>query len=473
MNEGERPEESMATEEADFSQELEQLLDQHDYDTPQVGDIRKGIIVSISQQGIIVDLGLKRDGLIQPADLSKLEPGEREALQVNDEIPVFILNTDEPDGLLVSLYRARLNQDWIQAEALLESGEIFEGEVTGYNRGGAIVAFGRVRAFVPDSHLLELGRNLNDKQRQQKMSLLRGKKLYFRVIEVDRRRRRLVVSQREAEKERRELVKRQLVESLSEGTILKGHVTGLRDFGAFVDLGGAEGLIHVSELAWHRVNHPKEVVKVGDEIDVYVLKLDPSGQRIALSRKRAIPDPWTLVSEKYLVGQLIEGVVTRIMDYGAFVEIEPGIEGLLHTSQLSRTPISDPHQVIQEGETHLLRVISIEPDRQRIGLSLKQVTANEQIDWMARRSATPEPAPAAPKSSKAQRRAAREAERRAAVPPAEAEQPPGPAEPDLMSAPVEPESQPAAPSPEPPVETRLLAGDDDGLSGEGENLVSS
>lgn len=449
----------MVTEDTDFSQELEQLLDQHDYDTPQVGDIRKGIIVSISPQGIIVDLGLKRDGLIQPADLSKLEPGEREALQINDEISVYILDAEEPDGLLVSLHRARLNQDWIQAEAQLESGEIFEAEVTGYNRGGAIVAFGRLRAFVPDSHLLELGRNLNDKQRQQKMSLMRGKKLYFRVIEVDRRRRRLVLSQREAEKERRELVRKQLVESLSEGTILKGRVTGLRDFGAFVDLGGAEGLIHVSELAWHRVNHPKEVLKIGDEVDVYVLKLDSSGQRIALSRKRAIPDPWTLVAEKYLVGQLIEGVITRIMDYGAFVEIEAGVEGLLHTSQLSRTPVNDPHQVIQEGETHLLRVISIEPDRQRIGLSLKQVTANEQIEWMARRSAMPEPAPAAPKPSKSQRRAAREAERKAAA--TEPETPPTAAEPELAQVPVEPELPPvaaeaelpsAAPEPEPAVE---------------------
>jgi ribosomal protein S1 len=159
----------------------------------------------------------------------------------------------------------------------------------------------------------------------------------------------------------------------------------LRSFGAFVDLGGADGLIHISELAWHRVSHPREVVKVGDEIEVYVLGLDKEDQRIALSRKRLLPNPWSLAEDKYEIDQLVEGNVTRIVSYGAFVEIEPGIEGLLHISQLSRENVQDAHEVITEGEDHLLRIISLDSERQRIGLSLKGVTESEQIEWMNQR----------------------------------------------------------------------------------------
>lgn len=369
----------------DFAEALEAMLDEHDYDMPQPGDIRKGIIVSISSQGIIIDLGLKRDGLITPADLSKLEPAYRDSLQINDEISVYVTDTEQPDSLGVSLFKARLNQDWIRAEEMLESGEIFEGDVAGYNRGGVIVPFGNLRGFVPASHLVDLRRGLDDRQRQQIMSKMKNETLPLKVIEVDRRRRRLVFSQRDAQREWQEARKEELIEKLNEGDIVTGRVSGLRNFGAFVDLGGADGLIHISELAWHRVNHPREVVKVGDEFEVYVLSLDRAEQRIALSRKKLLPNPWEEAAEKYKEGSLVEGVINRIVSYGAFVEIEPGVEGLLHTSQLSYGPIENPAELLKEGETHLLRVINIDPDRQRMGLSLKAVTANEQIEWMAQR----------------------------------------------------------------------------------------
>jgi small subunit ribosomal protein S1 len=383
----------MVDEGIDFAQDLEKLLDEHDFDTPQVGDIRKSIIVAISPQGISVDLGLKRDGLILPSDLAKLDPQEREGLQLNDEVSVYIVDTEQPDSLIVSIYQARLNQDWIQAEEMMASGEIFEGEVMGYNRGGAIVPFGNLRGFIPASHLLDLRRGMDDQQKQQTLTKLRGQKLPLKVIEVDRRRRRLVFSQRDAQKEWQEVRKERLIDQLKEGDVVKGRISGLRSFGAFVDLGGADGLIHISELAWHRVNHPREAVKVGDEFEVYVLGLDKEQQRIALSRKRLLPNPWSTVHERYRDGQLVEGTVTRIVNYGAFVELEPGIEGLLHTSQLPYGPVEDPKEYIKEGETHLLRVVSVDTERQRIGLSLKAVTANEQIEWMARREkeAPPEP----------------------------------------------------------------------------------
>lgn len=362
-----------------------QALEEHSYESPEVGDIRQGIVVAKTPQGIIVDLGLKRDGIVPSSDLGKLEAEEVNAIQLNDEISVYVVNTDAPDSLVVSIHMAQLNQDWIEAEALKESSSIFEGEIIGYNKGGAIVPFGRLRGFVPASHLTELSRGLNDRQRQQKLAKLRGMKLPMKVIEVDRQRRRLVFSQRDAQREWEETRRAELLQNLKAGDVISGTVSGLRDFGAFVDLGGADGLVHISELAWHRIDHPREVVKVGDEIEVYVLKIDKADQRISLSRKRMLANPWSSVEERYVVNQLVESQITRIVDYGAFAEIEPGIEGLLHVSQLARTNVEKVEDVIKEGETHLLRIVSIDPERQRIGLSLKAVTAQEQIEWMAQK----------------------------------------------------------------------------------------
>ena len=369
---------------------LQALLDQYDYELPEVGDIRKGIIVAINSQGVIIDLGTKRDGLVQPSDLSKLTDEDRAALQVNDEIPVYVVNNDQPDSVIVSIHMAQLNQDWIDAEAMMESGQILECEIIGYNKGGAIVPFGRLRGFVPASHLTDLTPGMSDLKRQQRLAKLRGEKLPMKVIEVDRRRRRLVLSQRDAQKEWEEKRKGELLENLKEGDVLTGTISGLRDFGVFVDLGGADGLVHISELAWHRIDHPREVVKVGDEIEVVVLKLDRAEQRISLSRKQVMANPWDSVEQRYQLNQLVEGKVTRILDYGAFAEIEPGIEGLLHVSQLSRTNVENVGEVVKEGETHLLRIVSIDSTRQRIGLSLKAVTAQEQIEWMAQHMAQAE-----------------------------------------------------------------------------------
>lgn len=366
-------------------EELQELLDQHDYELPKVGDIREGIIVAISPQGVIVDLGLKRDGLVPASDLSKLEQEERDELQVNDEIFVYVVNTDKPDSLTVSIHLARLNQDWIRAEELLESGEIVEAEVIGYNKGGAIVPYGRLRGFVPLSHLVEVSPGMNERKRQQRLAKLRGETLPLKVIEVNRRRRRLVLSQREAKKEWDAKRRVELMAELQEGSVRTGRVSGMRDFGAFVDLGGADGLIHISELAWHRVDHPREVLKVGDEVEVYVLKVDRERERISLSRKKLLANPWSTVLDRYYEGQLVEGTITRIVDYGAFAEVEPGIEGLLHVSQLSRSNVENVSEVVKEGETHLLRILSIDQRRQRMALSLKAVTATEQIEWMAQK----------------------------------------------------------------------------------------
>ncbi len=374
----------MTNDDVDFSAELEQYLDQHDYDMPHPGDIRKGVVVAVSNDGVIIDLGLKRDGIVPPSDLSKLSDKEREALAVDQEISVYILETSQPDTLQVSIHRALINEDWIVAEEVMERGDIVEAEVVGYNRGGALVDYGRLRGFIPLSQLSNFRPGMKDRDKQRLLSKMRGEILPLKVIEVDRRRRRLVMSNREAQREWDEGRRAERIAELKAGTVVQGRVSSLRDFGAFVELGDSlEGLIHVSELSWHRIDHPQEVVKVGEELEVYILKVDEAEQRVSLSRKRLLPDPWTTVEEKYPLNSLVEGKITRIVSYGAFVELEPGIEGLLHASKMLRgSDNADPFKVVQEGEVHLLRVINVDADRQRIGLSLRAVTPKEQIDWM-------------------------------------------------------------------------------------------
>jgi small subunit ribosomal protein S1 len=378
----------MANEQPEFSEaDMSQLLDEHDYDMPQQGDIRIGVILSMNQQGAIVDLGLKRDGFVPAADINRLSEQKRDSLEINGEVPVFIVNADKPDSLVCSIHRAVLNEDWVRAEELMESGEIVEVEISQFNRGGAIAPFGNLRGFIPSSHLTDLSRGMNDKQRQQRLAKLRGETVPAKVIEVDRQRRRLVLSQREAQREWADKRREELMENLNEGDVVRGRVTGMRDFGAFVDIGGADGLVHISELAWHRVKHPRDILQIGDELDVYILKLDAKAQRIALSRRRTLPSPWSLAADNYREGQLVEGRVIRLVDYGGFIELEPGIEGLLHISQLSHANINHPSEVVREGETHLLRILSIDVKQQRIGLSLKAVTTTEQMDWMASQTA--------------------------------------------------------------------------------------
>lgn len=367
---------------------MEDYLEQHDYTLPQDGDIRKGVIVAINEQDIIVDLGLKRDGLIPPADLAKLSDEDRAALTVGDEIDVYIMNSNEPNALQVSIFMARINKDWIEAERIMKAGEIVEGQISGYNKGGAIVPFGQLSGFIPTSHLSELTPGMSERKRQQRLAKLREEKIPLKIIEVNRHQRRLVLSQREAKREWEQKVRAELMETLKVGDVLTGRVSGMRDFGIFIDLGGADGLVHISQLTWGRIKHPRQVVEIGDEIEVAILKLDTDKQRISLSRKKLLENPWKSVKDRYDEGQLVECKITRLVEYGAFAEIEPGVEGLLHLSHISRSMVEKASDVISEGETHLLRILTIDPKRQRVGLSLKAVTTAEQIDWMAMREET-------------------------------------------------------------------------------------
>jgi small subunit ribosomal protein S1 len=365
-------------------------------ETPERGDIVTGIVVAIDGQGLIVGIeGMKRDGVVQRRDLERAGVDVHH-FSVAQEIDVMILRMEDEDGnLLLSVSQAAQTEDWKRAEELMANEEVWEGVVSDANRGGLIVPFGNLRGFVPASHVIDLPRGLNEDERRLRMQRLVGQTVAMKVIEVNRKRRRLVFSQRDAQRGNRDARKEVLLDQLKEGEIRRGVVSGLRDFGAFVDLGGADGLIHISELAWHRVNHPREVLNVGDEVQVYILRLDAEGKRIGLSLKRLQENPWARVEEMYHVGQVVEGSVSRVTQFGAFVSLEPGIEALLHTSQLADPQPSDPSLVVHEGQRLLLRVISIEADKQRLGLSLKEVRPEERARWEASRAEAEGSAPAA------------------------------------------------------------------------------
>ena len=361
--------------EMDFLTLLEESLS---IEQPTRGDIAVGTILAIDSQGMVVDLGMKRDGIIPRSDVERL--GEN-TYKVGDEIPVMIVRTEDEEGnMIVSATKAKQNEDWIRAEEMMNNEEIYTGVVADANRGGLIVPFGELRGFIPASHVVDLARGLNEDERKDNLSSMVGQKISVKIIEVNRRRRRLVLSQREAQREIRDARKDNLLESLQEGEVRRGVVSGLRDFGAFVDLGGADGLIHISELAWHRVKHPRELLQVGQEVEVYVLRLDHEGRRIGLSLKRLQPNPWTQVDDMYHVGQIVEGTVSRVTQFGAFVSMEPGIEALLHVSQISDPPPADPTQILHEGQVIQARVISIESHRQRLGLSIRDVDNGDLLD---------------------------------------------------------------------------------------------
>ena len=361
-------------------------LDAFDFHQLRPGDIVAGHVVSVSPMEILVDVGYKSDAVVDNRDLDRLDPEFLKNLSVGTPVMAYVIQTENRDGnVLISLSRAQQEQDWQKAEKLFQSQEVFEGVVTGYNRGGLIVQMGRVRGFVPASQLSGQWQARQDltSDPEQRWARLTGQKLQLKVIEFDRERNRLILSERAAMREWRKRQKDQMLAELKKGDVLKGVVTSLAQFGAFVDLGGADGLIHLSELSWHRIQHPSEVLQVGQEVDVYVLNIDQERQRIGLSLRRLIPEPWSVVSEKYAVGQVVTATVTKLANFGAFAKLDDSIEGLIHVSELADHRVNHPKEVIHEGDEVQVRIIRIEPERRRMGLSLRQAAddAYVEVDW--------------------------------------------------------------------------------------------
>jgi small subunit ribosomal protein S1 len=295
-----------------------------------------------------------------------VEDAYLEDLAVGDRVPVVVLRTwGREDGMVVSINKGLQQQDWLRAEELVESGTLLDAEVVDVNRGGVLVSFGRLQGFVPNSHLTSIRRGMRGGKLREAKSELVGETLYLVVIDVNQRRRRLVLSERKANHRRRE----QVFKELTEGDVRTGTVTNVVDFGAFVDLGGVDGLVHISELDWKHVDRPGDVLSAGDEVEVYVLDVDRERERIALSRKRLLPDPWYQVVQDLQVGQVVEGTVTNVVNFGAFVELEEGIEGLVHVSEM---PAGNATRAeLASGSPVWVRVLEVENDRRRIALSLR------------------------------------------------------------------------------------------------------
>ena len=359
------------------NQTMESLLKEQDLnvDLPQSGEIRTGVIASISPSQILVSIGAKSEGVVSGRELEQLTAEEREALKVGQEVPVFVLNPEDSNGnVVLSLKRAQEQISWDNVEKLVASDEVVDSKVMGFNKGGLIVGVEGLRGFVPSSQISAMRRSQSSgdtpEQRWQKMI---GQPITVRVIEVDRERRRLILSERAASTESRQSIKERVIEELEEGKVYTGRVTSLANFGAFININGADGLVHLSELSWEHIDHPREVLEVGQEVKVKVINVDKDKKRIGLSVRALQEDPWRSRVEKYSVGQLVEGVITRLTKFGAFARLEGDIEGLIHISEISDHRIEHPKEVLKEGEVKSLRVIRIDPEQHRIGLSLRKV----------------------------------------------------------------------------------------------------
>ena len=360
---------------ADMS-EMARLLDEQDVQFKSIkrGDVVEGQIVHIDADEILVDIGLKSEGVLSIKELPATGYGSREELNVGDNVLVYVVQPETPEGhAIVSIKRARLERQWRIAQEQSDRGELLEAEVIDFNKGGLIVNLDGIRGFVPISQILNLKRedNADNAETQQKLQAMVGRKLQLKIIEINRNRNRLILSERLAVQEWRARRREELLNELEVGEVRTGTVSNLANFGAFVDLGGADGLVHISQLAWSRVNHPSEVLKVGQKVEVQVLSVDKEKKKIALSIKRAEVDPWTTVESRYTVGQTVTGTITKIAPFGAFARIEDGVEGLIHLSELP-SGISDPKQVLHEGEEVTVRILRIDPERRRLGLSMRQ-----------------------------------------------------------------------------------------------------
>lgn len=352
----------------------------------QSGDIVDGEIVSVTPTEVLVDVGAKSEGVVPSKELERLGRDGLETLKVGETIPVYVVRAEDREGnLILSIRRAEEEGDWRLAQKLFEASEAFASQVAGFNKGGLIVRLGKLRGFVPASQLAAEHRGSDSQQPEERWARLVGSTIHVRIVELNRKRKRLILSERAAVRVVRETKKAELLENLRAGEVRRGVVSSLAEFGAFVNLGGADGLIHLSELSWNRSAKPRDVLKVGQEVDVYVLSVDQEKRRIALSLKRLEPEPWTTAESRYYVGQLVEGVITRLANFGAFALVNGELEGLIHISELSDARINHPQEVIHEGEKHVMRVIRIDPKRRRMGLSLKRVADPEyaDLDWQA------------------------------------------------------------------------------------------
>ena len=382
--------ENLEESESQSMDKMEELLDSNFIiDFPKAGEIRDGIIASISEGQILVSVGAKSEGVISGKEYEGIPQEILETLEVGKAIPVYVVTPEDQNGnLVLSFIRAVEEQSWQDAEDLLKSGESFESEIVGYNKGGLIVPLSTIRGFIPASQL-SLSRKLeiSGSTPEEKYKSMVGEKIECRVIEVDRERHRLILSERAASGETRDMIRDKVLDNLQEGDVRTGRVTSLADFGAFVNIGGADGLVHISEITYDHIDNPKEVLKVGDEVKVKVISIDRDRKRIGLSMRQLQEDPWTSQVSHLKVGQLVEGEITRLTNFGAFARLDvPGeLEGLIHISEISEKRVEHPKEVLKVGDHVALRILRIEEDEHRIALSLRRMDSAQYVDqdWKA------------------------------------------------------------------------------------------
>ena len=342
------------------------------------GEVVEGRVVRADQDGVLVSIGHKSEGIIPQSEMRSLAPRLAQRCGVGAQISVCVIDPAGSDGQVVlSLDRAGGEAAWLELQGHVESGSPVVGTVVGYNRGGMVVDVEGVEGFVPLSQAISpagVGGTPEESLAQRV-----GEELTLKVLEVNQRRNRAIFSERAVARELRESQKGRLLDELKEGEIVKGTVTGISNFGAFVDIGGADGLIHISELSWVPVASVEEVVKAGQEVEVYVLRIDREQRRIALSLRRLTPTPWDSAGERFAVGQVVEGIVTKLVDFGAFILVEDCIEGLVHISELSDRHIHHPKEVVQVGDKVILRIVTMDKERHRMGLSVKQVEEYQEV----------------------------------------------------------------------------------------------
>ncbi len=342
------------------------------------GQTATGVVVSIREDAVLVDVGLKSEGVIPRQELFESDEEEPD-LHIGQEILVHVIQPDSPEGPILSLRRARRERAWADMEHLTTSGGTIEAPVVDHNRGGALLDVRGLRGFVPLSQLTSLAPAAQPTgegdDTQERLAALHGQRLKVKVLEANQSQNRLILSERAADQEARAERREELLRDLEPGQIRHGRVRNVTNFGAFVDLGGADGLVHVSEISYDRVYDPRTILTPGQEVDVFVLEVRPHDQKIALSLKRAMTDPWVTLSTRHEPGETVRATITRLAKFGAFAQVEPGIEGLIHVTELAEATPRDPSQVVQEGQTVDVKIIHIDPGRRRLGLSLRQVHA--------------------------------------------------------------------------------------------------
>ena len=331
------------------------------------GEVVKGTVVKVTPTDVVVDVGFKSEGLI-PIEEFIDESGQVTA-QAGDTVDVLLERTEDRDGYVVlSREKAEKMKIWDEVEKAYQERKVVIGRVIERIKGGLAVDIG-VRAFLPGSQI--------DVRPVRNLDALRGQELRMRVIKVNKKRGNIVLSRKVLLEEENAEKKKTTLDTLAEGKALRGSVKNLTDYGAFIDLGGIDGLLHITDMSWGRVTHPSEVVRVGDEIDVVVLKYDPGTERVSLGHKQLVPDPWSNVVDRYPVGIRVSGKVVSLTDYGAFIELEPGVEGLIHVSEMSWSKrVKHPSKILNQGDTVEAMVLGVDPGARRISLGLKQVESN-------------------------------------------------------------------------------------------------